>query len=87
MDENIKAYDRVKYNKDYYEQHKEQLKERALKKILCPHCDKEYSQANWHKHIKTEKHITKEKLSESEDKSNILEQIKELQERLKMDKK
>jgi len=87
MDENIKAYDRVKYNKDYYEHHKDKLKERALKKILCTHCNKHYSQANWHKHLKTDKHQTKEKLTKSDDKTDILQQIKELQERLKIDQK
>jgi FMN-dependent NADH-azoreductase len=77
----LKTADKTKYNKKYYETHKDKLKEMALKKVKCPHCDKEYSQANWNKHIKSDKHKTKERLSHMSD-NNILNELKQLRDKV-----
>lgn len=87
-DKKLYIYDKVSYNKKYYEKHKEKLKEMALKKVKCEYCNKEYSQANWNKHIKSNKHIMAEKISISDkiDENKFTyynEQINELREQIK----
>ena len=76
-DKKIYIYDRVSYNKKYYEKNKNKLKEMALKKVNCKYCNKEYSQANWNKHIKSNKHIITEKLSISNKMNNDLNELRE----------
>lgn len=73
--------DRVTYNKTYYEKNKDKLKEMALKKVKCEYCNKEYSQANWNKHIKSNKHKITEQLSKS---NNINDELRQLRDKVNL---
>lgn len=59
----VYKYDKVKYNKDYYERHKNKLLISAKEKIECPICKKMLSRANISVHNKGDKHQLKLKLA------------------------
>ncbi len=53
------------YNKEYYEKNKQKYKDVYNMKVECPLCKKAYSKLNYSKHLKTQKHVDKEKLTNS----------------------
>jgi hypothetical protein len=66
--ENNKTYDRIGYNKKYYDKNKEKLLANALVKVLCTYCNKSYSNANLNKHNKSDRHIMKKQIYEIKNK-------------------
>ena len=65
---NNKTYDRISYNKKYYDKNKEKLLQNAKLLVLCVSCNKNYTQANITKHNKSDKHILKKQLYEIKNK-------------------
>jgi hypothetical protein len=57
-EEVVKQYDQTKYNKNFYEKHKDELCE----KRLCE-CGKEYTHGNISHHIKSQYHLLYKRLT------------------------
>jgi len=53
------------YNKEYYEKNKQKYKDVYNMKVECPLCKKAYSKLNYSKHLKTQKHLDKQKVGSS----------------------
>lgn len=68
------------YNKSYYENHKEEWKQKYYKTVHCDVCDKDVKKDHYNSHhIKTKKHIALEnKKIEEENKQKEVKEIEEL---------